>query len=99
MTTKKRGPAKRKPKQRPGSKARALMRATDGVCAICKNPVNTDSRSKRFATVDHKVPKAKGGNNKPANLRLACRACNNKKGSRMPKKWKPGQLVCTTPSA
>lgn len=38
--------------------------------------------SARTATVDHIVPKSKGGTNRRENKQLACRRCNAAKGSR-----------------
>ena len=37
----------------------------------------------RSGTIDHKIPKSKGGTNKPENLVLACSSCNSKKGWRV----------------
>jgi len=33
----------------------------------------------RFATVDHKIPKSRGGNDDPKNFVLACLECNQAK--------------------
>lgn len=33
------------------------------------------------ATIEHKIPKSRGGNNSSENLVLACNKCNNDKGS------------------
>jgi 5-methylcytosine-specific restriction endonuclease McrA len=41
------------------------------------------------ATIDHIIPLDRGGSNGQDNLRLACKACNGKKGNQMPK---PHQL-------
>ena len=35
-------------------------------------------------SVDHVVPRARGGGNEPGNLRLAHRSCNSRRGSRLP---------------
>jgi 5-methylcytosine-specific restriction endonuclease McrA len=34
--------------------------------------------------IDHVVPLVRGGDDHPENLRVACRTCNLRKGSRMP---------------
>jgi len=38
-------------------------------------------------TLDHIVPKAKGGSNDPTNLRLSCFDCNNIKGKKSVKQF------------
>jgi len=38
------------------------------------------SRSPALATLDHVVPRSTGGPLTPANLVLACQACNNRRG-------------------
>jgi len=38
------------------------------------------SRSPALATLDHVVPRSMGGPLNPANLVLACQACNNQRG-------------------
>jgi len=40
--------------------------------------------SKRSLTIDHVVPKSKGGNNSWANLVTCCSPCNRKKGDKTP---------------
>jgi 5-methylcytosine-specific restriction endonuclease McrA len=40
------------------------------------------SRSPVLATLDHVVPRSMGGPLNPANLVLACQACNNERGVR-----------------
>jgi 5-methylcytosine-specific restriction endonuclease McrA len=55
-----------------------------GRCAYCG--VETHrlqkglSRSPALATLDHVVPRSLGGPLNPANLVLACQACNNQRG-------------------
>lgn len=36
------------------------------------------------ATLDHVIPKSRGGTDAPSNLALACHACNNAKGDKLP---------------
>jgi 5-methylcytosine-specific restriction endonuclease McrA len=38
------------------------------------------SRSPALASLDHVVPRSQGGPLNPANLVLACQACNNQRG-------------------
>lgn len=44
-------------------------------CALCAGEL-----SHRTATIDHKVPKIKGGSDNIENLQLAHQQCNQKKG-------------------
>lgn len=46
-----------------------------------------DTRAYRTATIDHKVPTAKGGTNDRKNLCLSCHDCNTRKGDMMPEEW------------
>ena len=39
------------------------------------------SKEPRSATVDHIIPKSRGGTNSPINTVLCCRKCNNEKGN------------------
>ena len=55
-----------------------LFRQQRGRCAICDCPM-----SLALATLDHKIPRAKGGSNKLANLRVAHERCNNERGASM----------------
>lgn len=41
-------------------------------------------KAARATTVDHIIPRARGGDNNPANLVAACKPCNGKKGDAMP---------------
>lgn len=51
-------------------------------CRYCEAPL-----SRKQATLDHYVPKALGGSNDSENLRLACAACNGRKGDMSPAEW------------
>jgi 5-methylcytosine-specific restriction endonuclease McrA len=48
------------------------------LCHYCRC-VMSGSRN-RQRTIDHRVPKSKGGTNRLSNLVFACGACNRKKG-------------------
>lgn len=52
------------------------------ICYYCNNRVGSNN-SKTKPTIDHKVPKARGGSNKQENLVLACYSCNHRKGNMM----------------
>lgn len=66
-----------------------LYERQHGKCHYCKTamtlpPVNRSERefiSEREASVDHLLPKSRGGSNSRFNLVAACRSCNNRKGS------------------
>lgn len=45
-------------------------------CGICFKPIMDKS------TIDHIIPKSKGGTNKLSNLQLAHLECNRKKGNK-----------------
>lgn len=56
---------------------RSAVFARDGcLCAYCGKKTNVAT-----ATIDHVQPLSLGGTNRPDNLVVACRACNNRKGS------------------
>jgi len=55
-------------------------------CFYCRCQLHHPDEGKEpRATIDHFIPKSKGGNNGPHNLRLACPSCNMAKGDNMPK--------------
>lgn len=58
----------------------ALLEA-DPHCHYCREPVSRTPAGgrERRATADHIVPRAYGGNDNPANIVLACWACNQAK--------------------
>lgn len=47
------------------------------ICQICGQPVDPQD-----LTLDHIYPQVRGGTHEPANLRVAHRSCNSKKGAR-----------------
>lgn len=53
---------------------RQKLLATDPYCFYCRLELTAET-----ATLDHVVPRALGGSNKPSNLRLACRECQRTK--------------------
>ena len=54
----------------------AIYTRDNGICQICKRRV-----AKREASLDHIVPLSKGGSHTMANLQLAHRRCNYKRGA------------------
>lgn len=65
----------------------ARLAQRDGpVCWLCGNEVDPAApRGSGWAgSVDHVVPRARGGGDEPGNLRLAHRTCNSRRGSRLP---------------
>lgn len=65
----------------------AALATRDGpTCWLCGNDVDPSApRGSGWAgSVDHVVPRARGGGSEPGNLRLAHRSCNSRRGSRVP---------------
>lgn len=54
---------------------RGVLRRDDFCCAYCQEPATT---------IDHVLPRSRGGLNTWENLVACCRSCNNRKGSRTP---------------
>lgn len=52
--------------------AKAVRERDEGRCYRCAGPADT---------IDHIVPVAVGGRTVSANLRLACRSCNSRRGA------------------
>lgn len=75
----------------------AALAARDGAaCWLCGNDVDPAAPpgSREAGSVDHVVPRAKGGGNEDENLRLAHRVCNSRRGSRLPElDWPVGVPV------
>ena len=53
------------------------------ICAYCGNVYDS-----RQLTIDHVMPKSRGGTNHWTNCVTACRSCNHRKGSRTPEEFK-----------
>lgn len=66
-------------------KRRFLFDICGGKCPECGREMSlTNHRAKNsYMTIDHIVPKSKGGTNNIQNLRALCRSCNIKRGSDM----------------
>jgi hypothetical protein len=66
--------------------ARRLAQRDGPRCWLCGNDVDLSAPagSPASASVDHVVPRARGGGSEPGNLRLAHRVCNGRRGSRLP---------------
>ena len=61
---------------------RATMRDCGRRCVYCAIALTPDT-----ATIDHVIPLSRGGTHAPANLVVACHACNQLKGDALPLKF------------
>lgn len=62
--------------------------ARDGYkCYRCGSAVKAGRKKKRggfpLATLDHFVPKCRGGSDDPSNLKTCCKKCNERKGAKI----------------
>jgi 5-methylcytosine-specific restriction endonuclease McrA len=57
--------------------------ASATVCAYCAEPM-----SPRVKTMDHVIPKSRGGAHSITNVVVCCRSCNSRKHARTPGEWK-----------
>jgi hypothetical protein len=62
-----------------------LRKKSGAQCALCGKKVV----HKNEGSIDHIVPRSKGGTNNPQNLQYAHQACNRRKGNTMPEDKKP----------
>ena len=64
------------------------------MCWLCEGPVDPDAvaGSPAVGTVDHVVPRSRGGGSEPSNLRLAHRRCNGARGHHLPELAWPASL-------
>lgn len=58
-------------------KIRAFLKHNNIECLYCQKIITNNED----CTVDHVIPKSHGGSNHVDNLAIACKACNDKKGS------------------
>jgi 5-methylcytosine-specific restriction endonuclease McrA len=58
---------------------RAKLLADDPCCRYCGVEL-----TQRRATLDHVVPRSRGGSDAISNLRISCRFCNMAKAARLP---------------
>ena len=65
-------------KQRKVEIKRAVLTKTDGVCAHCGKEISFEK-----TTIEHFVPKYRGGGDDERNLLPLCKNCNKQKGSRV----------------
>lgn len=63
------------------TKYRKLFDAQEGICYLCNDPLTIYD-----ITVDHVVPKSRGGKDSMRNILLTHSRCNSEKGNRMPTK-------------
>jgi hypothetical protein len=73
---KKRYPDVKNPNQKK-LKRRLNFLKKDPYCYYCRREVNAET-----STLDHKIPRSKGGKNSMDNLALCCYICNHRKGDR-----------------
>lgn len=67
-------------RQRPiKSVAHAVYTRDKSACRYCGTQLKSGQR-----TLDHVLPKSRGGLRQPSNLVTACRPCNNRKAERTP---------------
>ncbi len=59
-------------------KRRRVMQRDRNTCKSC----GENRRSE--LTIDHKIPRSRGGSNDKRNLQVLCRRCNHAKGDRLP---------------
>jgi len=70
---------------------RILVQRQGTRCFYCWRDVGPEK-----LTIDHKLPKSKGGGNKLKNLVLACRPCNRDKGSQTFEEYRKPMLDLIT---
>lgn len=75
----------RRPRRSDPSRQLSVLLQRDGPwCAWCGREINTDLVA---GTVDHVVPRVKGGPSWPENEVAACSRCNGQRGHLPPAEW------------
>ncbi|MEX2953502.1 HNH endonuclease [Serratia fonticola] len=64
-------------------KKSTVLAKTGGRCAYCGVLLSSES-----LTVDHVLPKHRGGDNSVTNLLACCRPCNTAKGTKTMEQWR-----------
>lgn len=64
------------PQQKLNKKKTLVQLGFDCCCWWCHKELPLEQ-----LTLDHLIPKSKGGTNSQENLRLACKPCNSKRGN------------------
>lgn len=78
-----------KRKSKRAGKIRTLLARDGNLCWLCGEPFA--NKSGRKPSLDHVIPRSKGGSNRNENLRLAHGRCNWERGSAEPKGIAPAQ--------
>lgn len=80
--------------------AAALGERDGWTCWVCRRDVDPGAPrdSSHAGSVDHVVPRSRGGTNEDSNLRLAHQRCNRQRGSRLPELEWPRDLHVIDPS-
>lgn len=67
---------------KPSTYRKRLLERGGCQCVFCGKRMTLDN-----STMDHVVPRSKGGQDTPANLVMACLNCNQTKADRTPEEW------------
>lgn len=70
--------SRQKARRKVYASAKRRMLKKDPFCFYCRCDLSGET-----ATVDHVIPLSRGGSNRADNLKLACKGCNQDKGSDM----------------
>jgi 5-methylcytosine-specific restriction endonuclease McrA len=79
------GRSERKAEQRQGNGEQTtamrvrIIERDNSTCYMCKRKLPFEE-----VTLEHVIPRSRGGDDSEANLKVACEPCNNRKGDRLP---------------